>query len=595
MKLKRRHFEKILAAFIVIIMAAALPLNAFAAESDIIDTSRDTSLTIYKYDETAALEAGVSIDGLTADGKRNESDETLLSKYAIKGVEFTYLKVSDIKTVTEGNIIHLAYTIPIQLETVLGLSDSNHTYTSEELSASLADALIDNTATKNSLEDYIKASGGTKMPKTDANGKTTVQSMPQGLYLVVETMVPKDVSTTVNPFFVSLPMTDSEGENWFYDVYAYPKNQTNLPTIDKLVSENGVFDDIATASEGDTVDFRVVSKLPEITSKATYLEKYEFIDNICSGLAYNKDVTIELYNSENDAKQGATLKNDLWPKGSSDFSVTYSDQDKTMIVSLTSSGLAKVNSQYSGKYIVVCYSADVDSSAKVVLGDNGNTNDVKLTYKRTSDTEETIKDRALVYSYGIDLTKRFSGKTGDPTLVQFTLKNASDGYFVTATGSDGVYYVTGDTSITSESEGTVFSPASDGKLLINGLEADQYELVEIKTAPGFSLLKKPISIDFTQTIDSITPSCATMTGIDNPNNDIIFVNLDRASAEVDSESAEMSAFNSSNNARVTLEVINNPGFNLPYTGGTGKTLVTLIGLLIIFMGMLALRKREHEI
>lgn len=54
--------------------------------------------------------------------------------------------------------------------------------------------------------------------------------------MFVETKVPANVHTTVDPFFVSLPMTDNEGDDWFYDVY--PKNQTNIPDLDKLVRQH---------------------------------------------------------------------------------------------------------------------------------------------------------------------------------------------------------------------------------------------------------------------------------------------------------------------------------------------------------------------
>ena len=59
-----------------------------------------------------------------------------------------------------------------------------------------------------------------------------------GLYLFVETKVPANVHTTVDPFFVSLPMTDNEGDDWFYDVDVYPKNQTNIPDLKKLVRQH---------------------------------------------------------------------------------------------------------------------------------------------------------------------------------------------------------------------------------------------------------------------------------------------------------------------------------------------------------------------
>ena len=127
------------------------------------------------------------------------------------------------------------------------------------------------------------------MTETDAAGHTSASDMEQGLYLVVETRVPENVTSTCNPFFVSLPMTTVDGAAWNYDVTVYPKNQTGNPTLDKTVREaknstgknNGSLTDIgdgyahtATASVGDVVDYQIISTLPTITSKATSLSEY---------------------------------------------------------------------------------------------------------------------------------------------------------------------------------------------------------------------------------------------------------------------------------------------------------------------------------
>ena len=79
--------------------------------------------------------------------------------------------------------------------------------------------------------------GGVAMNETDATGHTSASDMKQGLYLVVETRVPENVTSTCNPFFVSLPMTTIDGAAWNYDVTVYPKNQTGNPDLEKTVRE----------------------------------------------------------------------------------------------------------------------------------------------------------------------------------------------------------------------------------------------------------------------------------------------------------------------------------------------------------------------
>jgi len=64
-------------------------------------------------------------------------------------------------------------------------------------------------------------------------------SLPLGLYLVIETKTPDQVTTPCQPFLVSVPMTVKEnGEassyvptEWLYDVHVYPKNKTDYGEI----------------------------------------------------------------------------------------------------------------------------------------------------------------------------------------------------------------------------------------------------------------------------------------------------------------------------------------------------------------------------
>lgn len=266
-----------------------------------------------------------------------------------------------------------------------------------------------------------------------------------------------------------------------------------------------------------------------------------------------------------------------------------------MTVAMTSTGLAEINPKYTDRYLVVIYKATVNSDAKVVLGDTGNRNTVALTYSRTNTGEEnTIKDIANVFFYGINLKKTFSDDKGDATKVQFVLQNKTDNYYVVANGSDGNYHVTDGTHGATEAEGTVFSPKADGSLVINGLEADTYVLTEIHTSDGYSLLKDPITIEFKQTIDTITPSVATVTGNPNPNVEVIYTTGDRASAKVDGKAVQMSADNQSANARADMEVINTNSFLLPQTGGLGTLLFTILGACAVIVGIMVVTKKSKK-
>ena len=464
MKIRRMN-KRFLALLSGLIMLAASTLTAMAA-NETVDTTKTGSLHIIKYDMTAAAEAGKTLS--EANGARNIAKETDLAAYALKGVEFSYLRVADISQVTSAAgagtasdaSVKVVYTIPVELDTLLGGTKADHAYTSMELNSLLQAALTG--GKKNDLEDYMTSKGGTAMGATDELGKTSAADLPLGLYLVVETKVPADVKSTTDPFFVSLPMTKAEGTEWQYDVYVYPKNQTGQPTLEKKVKRAGetTFADTTSAEIGSKVEYRVVSHLPEITTKATYLTEYTYVDILAKGLTYDKNsVSIDFYTD-------AALTQKVADPGlvkDTDYTVNYQDAENKMSISMTNVGLTKLNPALSQKYMAITYKASVNGDA--VLGDTGNPNQVVLTYKRTGEEKKNITDGAKVYTYGINLKKNFSDSIGDATKVKFTLKEGTTTIYATSAG--GVYTVC---PAGAAGAATEFSPATDGTLKIKGLK-----------------------------------------------------------------------------------------------------------------------------
>ena len=607
-KQERKGFK--MKKFFALMMTLVLLLSgiptAFAADAAdaTIDTDASCSLTIFKYDWTNAVKDGVwNEDSFISTGWRESYVEDVLGNavrqgdadgstgndlgngqnsngYALKGVEFTTLKVADIVTFTESaNDQHPDYNLTqvlygfhkvkaADLLAAIGLADGagrytnadntdklskdNYYYTSETLNKALASALAANATTvKDALETYMAAQDGAiVMAKTDENGKTIQRNLPVGLYLCVETAVPEMVTSTTNPFFVSLPMTTVSGDEnsaspegghaWNYDVVVYPKNETGIPTLEKTVREakkdtgknqgtstiTDGFAHTATGSSGDVMEYQVISTLPTITSQATALTVYNFYDTLCEGLSYNKslrDVKIEFFTDKD-----CTDKVASWDMDSGKFTVTYSSDDRHMTVDVTAAGLAEINGDtenvngqlyagYSNYTLRLTYTAAIDSDASVVFGDSGNDNQVVLTWKRTS-TEyyDTLIDDCHVFTFGIDLTKLFSDVDSETAEeqgmfdhVKFKIWNETDGYWVTATRNDeeGVYYVTGH--VTDETDATIFHPVTMGEalgqIMVKGCEDDEYIITEVETANGYTLLKDDIHVVISTQIDNSRP------------------------------------------------------------------------------------------
>ena len=686
-----------------IILALALCLGcipaAFAASvaDATIDTSRTGSLTIYKYDLTNAEKDGVwdssyvstgvydqtgvvDILGGKRDGDNdNQSDLGNGQQsygYAIKGVEFSYLKIADIVQFSESandnrtdNHVEVLYGINkvqgADFLRALGLENGAKRYTNaDKLDASKyfyqSDVLIDAlaagleanaTTVKNALERYMAANGGTEMNPTDAYGKTQATGLALGLYLVVETAVPEMVVSTTNPFLVSVPMTSVDGKNavdggerWIYDITLFPKNLTGIPSLEKTLREqaadtgknNGSTSNIndgyahtGTASAGDVIDYQIISTLPSITSEATYLTNYTFVDTLSAGISYNKkDVVLEFFTDA-----ACTDLVTTWKEADGYFSVSYNPVaggGSAMTISMTARGLTEINSSkavYPGASMVnsgfsdctlrITYKATMDSDNSVTYGDDGNPNDVVLTWKRSNSSYyDTLVDDAHVYTYGIDLTKLFSDGKGNFANVEFIIHNDTDNYFVKAelNKAEGIYYVVDH--VEAEAGATHFIPvdfnAKPGKVIVKGLEDDTYTITEVRTDNGYTLLKEDIEVIISQVESSVLCDIYTSDVVGLIQNDpryaeaIIaeakangYIHTDggladvlnnmpqkqlahfllTASATVDGNKVDMLEDKGSVNAHAPLTVVNTRGFDLPETGDNGTMMFTVLGIL----------------
>ena len=608
-----KKVHRVLALLMAALMAFGLMTTAFAAEPT-IDPAKKASLNIYKYDFTKASADGVwDAESYVSTGLHDDAVIDKLSKYAIQGVEFTYLKVADItmnnELVDGQRQVGVLYGFDNSersnaVLSAIGLTavDARKTekginyFTSDALNNKLAATLAANaTNVKNALETAVK-NGGVAMTETDTAGHTSVSNMEQGLYLVVETRVPENVTSTCNPFLISLPMTTVDGSEWLYDLTVYPKNQTGNPDLKKTVREsknstskhNGSLTDItdgfehtATASVGDVVDYQIISTLPTITSKASSLSEYTYVDTLSKGIKYNKnDVVIEFFRDT-----GCTDKITTWDENSGKFTATYDDTANTMTIRMTETGLTEINEAttvytdsvkrgYSECTMRITYAATLTAEAQ--MGDTDNPNGVELTWRRTNSTYfDTLNDCCHVYTYGVDILKQFSDGKGDIQNVKFLLHNDTDDVYVVAEQKDGVYYAKGITS--KKSDATTFIPNAQGHIIVKGLEDDTYSLVEVATDKGYVLLKDTVKIIIKTAESGQCEKCGAK--------------LLTASATVNGKDVSMT----DGNAILPLTVVNNPGFDLPKTGGYGTWMFTIGGILLLgTAAFIVVKSRKHK-
>lgn len=680
-----KNFTKILSLLLALTLCLSFPVAASARSVDdprdgvLIDEDALGSLTLYKYDLTNAEKDGVWDSSYVSTGVYDETgvnnvlggatqsdlgNGEVSYGYAIKGVEFSYLKIADIVQFTESeadsrtdNHVEVLYGIDkvkgADFLKALSLENGAKRYTNADhlnanqyfyqsdvlIDALAADLEANSTVVKNALEKYMAANGGVAMPLTDSYGKTSASDLELGLYLLVETKVPEMVTSTTDPFLVSVPMTTVNGTNaenggttWIYDITLYPKNLTGIPALEKTLRENkndtgkngGSASDIkdgfahtGTASSGDVLDYQIISTLPSITSESTYLSCYTFVDTLSKGLSYTKgDVVLEFFTDA-----ACTDLITTWKEADGFFSVAYNTDatgEGVMTIEMTERGLAEINTSkavYAGATMVnsgfsdctvrITYTAKMDSDNSVIFGDNGNDNKVVLTWKRTSENYfDTLVDDCHVFTYGIDLTKMFSDGKGNFQNVQFMVKNDTDNYFVRAelNEEEGIYYVVDHTNMADEA--TLFTPVESGdkpgKIIIKGLEDDTYTITEIRTDNGYVLLKDDIEITISQaeTTDLCDIYESDVLGLIQ--NDPRYAEIIKdtgdlknmpqkhlehhlltASATVDGNKVTMLVDNGRENAEAPLTVVNTRGFDLPETGDNGTLMFTVFGILIM--------------
>ena len=193
MKKAKRFLTGLLSAALALSLCAMPAMANAALPSATIETDREGSLTIYKYEGNEATE-----DNL------------------LDGVTFTAYQVAEIVQPTDKT----TGTTGVEMQPVAALTniDSDIKITSEtkygDIKKTVEQALADGTLTA-----FDTATTG-----DDGKGKAVFSRMPVGVYLIVETDAPSQIVNKTANFLVSIPMVNKDGNRWDYDIEVYPKN-----------------------------------------------------------------------------------------------------------------------------------------------------------------------------------------------------------------------------------------------------------------------------------------------------------------------------------------------------------------------------------
>ena len=388
-------------------------------------------------------------------------------------------------------------------------------------------------------------------------------SLATGYYLIVDSTTTEN-QTVYNP--AVLAITD--------DITITDK--TDVPTLEKKVKENaktstgtayGVgFNDVADYNIGDDVPFHLIGSVPDMSQYDTYV--YKFSDTL--GAGFDAPTSVKVYLS--DDKVLDKTDTDV----TSDFTIT-SPLANSFTVSIDN--LKAVSGAEAGKYIIVDYTAKLNSSAQIGLP--GNENEAKLTYSNKPDqsgegtpsTAETPKDKVIVFTYKLDTTK-VDSKDANTKLqgAEFKLKN-----------SENKYAVVTDGKVTSwNDEGTTLTSDEQGLFSVTGLDAGTYYLHETKAPAGYNLPASDFKVEITAT--TVNGQNWSGTAADA---------LTTLQVKVDGGTAINGNIQEGN---VAINIANTQGSSLPSTGGMGTVMLYVAGVAVFVLAgatlVMALRRRN---
>lgn len=317
------------------------------------------------------------------------------------------------------------------------------------------------------------------------------------------------------------------------------EEKNEVPVNVKTVEEDstGNYGGTNDADIGQTVNFKST-----ITAQAG-AENYVFHDTMSAGLTYTGVTGITLNGAAVDVSNYTVVTEGLTDDCTFEvrFTQTFCDT-------------LKANDQ-----IVISYTATLNENA-VIAGD-GNPNTSKVSYGDSSNTKYTPDSQTKTYTWDLDILKYANG---DESKVlenaQFVLLNSAETKVATIvsgkiTGWVDVPAAGQDGTITWPAN-TVLTTDANGKIEIDGLDADTYYLREVKAPDGYNKLANDIKVEITgATTDADTGTLTYTT--------------------------------------VVAKVNNNSGAELPSTGGIGTTIFYVLGaVLVVGAGVVLVTKKR---
>ena len=424
--------------------------------------------------------------------------------------------------------------------------------------------------------------------KTDANGTIQVTDLAHGTYRFLEvdsTDDPgnsgyiidetKEYQFTVNTDGTIEWNTDADGTkvNGTTGTAATITIVNHKPDVKKEVKDktSGNWENNSDYSVGDTIPYRVTVDIPKnIAELKTFTltdtpEHQTYVDGSLK-IYSDADATTPILASYT---TGTVKDGDGWK-------IAFTPNDTEL-------------STYAGKKIYITFNMKLKENA-VIVGPNGNTNEIKLDYSNkilpetdpnhnNPGTDEIIKE-TTVYTFEIAVEKvdasneatKLEGVTFD---LYRELDSAATGEGVLTNPVKGL---TGKFKKVKEN----LTTKADGTVSVSGLANGTYWLVETKTVDTYNLLKQPIEVKIAATYSET---------------ETITINKD-STGKTTTTTTKVKHLNEAGDNGVFKTVVkNSKGFTLPTTGGIGTFVFTFAGIAMMAAAVILLitsKKKKAE-
>ena len=353
---------------------------------------------------------------------------------------------------------------------------------------------------------------------TADNTPATISGLKLGYYIVDSTMGSLCALDTTNP-----------------DVTIEEKNEQ--PTINKEVQEDsndswGYKND---ADISQTVNFKTT-----VHAKPG-AQDYVVHDKMSDGLTFGSAISVKV----GDTALAEGTDYNVVSTGLTDgctFHVVFTQKYLNTITTDTD--------------IAIEYTATLNENA--IVGSPGNENETWLDYGDGSHTEH---DKTTTYTWELPIYKYTKGENNAQTPLagaEFVLYKTVDGKNMYAQVVNGK--PTGWTE--TKANAATLTSGTDGKVRVEGLDADTYYLEETKAPAGYNKLSEPVTVVISHTVSA---DGKTMTNT-----------IEQGEATI-----------------TQVEIENKTGTELPSTGGMGTTLFYALGsVLVIGAGVLLVTRRR---